>query len=79
MSIFDNKAALVCAAAAVGALLCTMPISVKRSATSGVMLSVDRAQAEIGRPATPGSVAGVHRRVERRAVRRCAAGVTCNY
>ena len=26
-----------------------------------------------------GSVAGVHRRVERRAVRRCAAGVTCPY
>jgi hypothetical protein len=79
MSIFHNTAALVCAAAAVGAVLCAMPISVKSSATSGVTLSVDRAQAEIGRPATPGSVAGVHRRAERRAVRRCAAGVTCNY
>lgn len=31
----------------------------------------------IGRPMSPGSVAGVHRRTERRAVRRCAAGVTC--
>ena len=31
----------------------------------------------IGRPATPMSVAGVHRRHVRRAVRRCAAGVTC--
>jgi hypothetical protein len=79
MSIFHKRAVLFFAAAAAGALLCAMPVSVKSSATSGVMLSVDRAQAEIGRPATPGSVAGVHRRVERRAVRRCAAGVTCNY
>jgi hypothetical protein len=31
----------------------------------------------IGRPMTPGSVAGVHRRTRRRAMRRCAAGVTC--
>lgn len=31
----------------------------------------------IGRPMTPGSIAGVHRRARRRAVRRCAAGVTC--
>ena len=77
MSIFHNKAALLCAATAAGAVLCAMPISVKSSPTSGVVLSVDRAQAEIGRPATAGSVAGVHRRAERREVRRCAAGVTC--
>jgi hypothetical protein len=31
----------------------------------------------IGRPMSPGSVAGVHRRHRRRAMRRCAAGVTC--
>jgi hypothetical protein len=31
----------------------------------------------IGRPMTPGSVAGVHRRTRARAMRRCAAGVTC--
>ena len=31
----------------------------------------------IGRPMTPMSIAGVHRRTVRRAVRRCAAGVTC--
>ena len=79
MSIFRNKAMLVGAATAVGAVLCAMPVSVKSSATSGVILSVDRAQAEVGRPLTPGSVAGVHRRSDRRAVRRCAAGVTCNY
>jgi hypothetical protein len=79
MSIFYNKAAQVFVAVAAGGLLCTVPVSFKSSATSAVMLSIDGAQAEIGRPATPGSVAGVHRRVERRAVRRCAAGVTCNY
>ena len=31
----------------------------------------------IGRPLSPMSIAGVHRRHVRRAVRRCAAGVTC--
>ena len=31
----------------------------------------------IGHPLSPGSIAGVHRRHERRAIRRCAAGVTC--
>jgi hypothetical protein len=31
----------------------------------------------IGRPMSPGSIAGVHRRTRRRAMRRCAAGVTC--
>jgi hypothetical protein len=54
-------------------VFCAMPISVERSAISGVVLSVDQAQARVGHPATPGSVAGVHRR----AARRCATGVTC--
>lgn len=31
----------------------------------------------IGRPLSPMSIAGVHRRHVRRAVRRCAVGVTC--
>ena len=31
----------------------------------------------IGRPMKPGSIAGRHRRHRRRAIRRCAAGVTC--
>lgn len=73
METFNKKAALMFAAAATGALICVMPISIERSATTGFTLSIDKAQAVIGRPATPGSVAGVHRR----AVRRCAAGVTC--
>ena len=31
----------------------------------------------VGRPMSPGSVAGVHRRHTRRTISRCAAGVTC--
>jgi hypothetical protein len=58
-------------------LLATLPVSVKWSAESNLSLSQDKAYAVVGRPATPGSVAGVHRRHSRRAVRRCAAGMTC--
>jgi len=79
MVTFNKKTALACAVAAVAAVLCALPMSVEPSKTSDIVLSVDQAQAEIGRPGTPGSVAGVHRRMARRAVRRCAAGVTCNY
>jgi hypothetical protein len=79
MATFYKKTALVCVVAAASAVACALPISVERSQTSGIVLSVDQARAEVGRPGTPGSVAGVHRRAERRAVRRCAAGVTCNY
>jgi hypothetical protein len=66
------------AATVIGAVIMSAsPMSVKLSAETALSLSQDKAIAEIGRPGTPGSVAGVHRRVERRAVRRCAAGVTC--
>jgi hypothetical protein len=34
------------------------------------LISIDRAEAVIGRPLTPGSVAGIHRRATRRAYRR---------
>ena len=44
------------------AVLCAVPISLH----SGLSLSVDKAQAVIGRPLTPGSIAGVHRRAYRR-------------
>jgi hypothetical protein len=49
----------------------------KWSAEQNLVVSQDRAFAEVGRPGTPGSVAGVARRTDRRAVRRCATGVTC--
>jgi hypothetical protein len=77
MAVIYKKARLLCAAAAGAMMFCTLPISVEHSATSVVALSVDQAQARIGHPATPASAAGVHRRTTRRAVRHCAAGVTC--
>src|SRR4026207_1516126 len=51
--------------------LCAAPISISlhQSQDKGLTLSVDKALARIGRPLTPGSVAGVHRRYERRAYR----------
>ena len=76
MSKFYQKAALICVAAATGAVLSAMPVSVERSANSGIALSVDQAQARVGNPASAVSVAGVNRR-HRRADRRCATGVTC--
>ena len=52
------------------AVLCAAPLSLNLFQDKGTSLSVDKAQARIGHPLTPGSVAGVHRRVERRAYRR---------
>ena len=52
------------------AVLFAASISLHLSQDKGMSLSVDKAQARIGHPLTPGSVAGVHRRVERRAYRR---------
>ena len=52
------------------ATLSVSPISLSWSPTQGVSVSQDKAYAVIGRPGTPGSVAGVARRQTRRAVRR---------
>jgi hypothetical protein len=60
-----------------GLLLATLPVSIQWSAEKNLSISQDKAYAVVGRPATPGSVAGAHRRHSRRAVRRCAAGMTC--
>ena len=51
------------------ALLAAVPFSLQFSQKS-VVVSVDSADARVGRPLTPGSVAGVNRRVHRRAYRR---------
>ena len=65
------KKLTVIGATLVGALmLCAAPISLHQSQDKGLTLSVDKARARVGHPLTPGSVAGVHRRVERRAYRR---------
>jgi hypothetical protein len=53
--------------AAVSTFACTALLSVGASEQHGVSLSVDSAQARVGRPLTPGSVAGVARRQNRRA------------
>jgi len=47
---------------------CGVSGSVGWSETGGLLLSVDSAQARVGRPLTPMSVAGVARRTTRRAV-----------
>ncbi len=60
------------------AMLCAAPISLHQSQDKGLSLAQDSAYARVGRPLTPGSVAGVARRTHRRAVRRCVAGV-CHY
>jgi hypothetical protein len=53
-----------------GAILLTAtPLSLQWS-QKNVVLSVDSADARVGRPLTAGSVAGVNRRVHRRAYRR---------
>jgi hypothetical protein len=72
-----RKLALVGATVMGAAVLSATPISVRWSGEKTPSLSEDKAFAVIGRPLTPGSVAGVHRRQTRRAVRRCAAGMTC--
>jgi hypothetical protein len=70
-------AALTGATVMGGLLLATLPVSIQGSAEKNLSVSQDKAYAVVGRPATPGSVAGAHRRHSRRAVRRCAAGMTC--
>ncbi|MHC2463868.1 hypothetical protein [Bradyrhizobium embrapense] len=52
---------------------CAMLLSFDRSEQSGVSISVQSAQARVGRPLTPVSVAGVARRQTRRAVYGTAA------
>ena len=59
------------------AILVVAPVSLKQPPDKGLSVVLNSAEARIGRPLTPGSVAGVNRRVHRRAYRRCAAGVTC--
>jgi hypothetical protein len=55
------------------ALLCAAPLSLNWSPAKTLSLSVDTADARVGRPLTPGSVAGVNRRVHRRAYYGAAA------
>ena len=54
---------------------CAALFSFSWSEQRGVSLSVESAQARVGRPLTPMSVAGVARRQDRRAYRYDAAGI----
>jgi hypothetical protein len=58
-----------------GALICATPVSLHWSIAKAPSISVDTADARVGRPATPMSVAGVNRRVHRRAYYGAAAAV----
>jgi hypothetical protein len=61
--------------AALGATMLSLtPVSLHLSPAGTVVVSVDKADARVGRPLTPGSVAGVHRRVHRRAYYGAAVG-----
>src|SRR5689334_4787392 len=64
---------------AAATIFCAVPLSLDWSPTKSPSLSVDTADARIGRPLTPGSVAGVNRRVHRRAYRRGAYGTGAYY
>jgi hypothetical protein len=64
----------------VGALVvCAAPVSFHWLPAKTPSLSLDKADARVGRPLTPGSVAGVNRRVHRRAYRRGYYGAHCGY
>jgi len=57
---------------AAAALFAAMPLSLHFTETMP-SLAIDQAQARVGHPLTPGSVAGVNRRVNRRAYYGAAA------
>ncbi|MGN6750894.1 MAG: hypothetical protein ACTHJS_20145 [Xanthobacteraceae bacterium] len=60
-------------------LLCSTPITVDWSPAKIPSFSIDTADARVGRPATPMSVAGVNRRVHRRAYYGAAAAGAAGY
>jgi hypothetical protein len=62
------------AALAASSFACAAMLSLSWSGQGGISLSVESAQARVGRPLTPVSVAGVARRHTRRAV--YGAGIT---
>lgn len=68
------KSRLAKIAIAATTFACGMLLSVEWSAQHGVSLSIESAQARVGRPGTPLSVAGVARRQYRRATYGYGAG-----
>ncbi|MGY3347403.1 hypothetical protein ACVIIW_000711 [Bradyrhizobium sp. USDA 4449] len=64
---------------ATAAVLAVVPLSPRYSPLTVLSVSVDRAEARVGRPLTPMSVAGVNRRVHRRAYYGAAAAGAAAY
>ena len=58
---------------AAASIFVAAPLSLQPSSTSHLTVSLERAEARVGRPLTPTSVAGVNRRVHRRAYYGAAA------
>ena len=69
-----SKVVTVGATAVFACILCATPLSLRFSPEGIVSLSEGTASAVIGRPLTPMSVSGVHRRAERRAYRQSYSG-----
>ncbi|MBR0707122.1 hypothetical protein [Bradyrhizobium liaoningense] len=60
-------------------LFTATPLSFRYSPVDALTVSADTAEARVGRPLTPGSVAGVNRRVHRRAYYGAAAAGAAAY
>lgn len=69
---------IACTAVAIS-MLCAAPISVHWTSKTAPALAFDTADARIGRPLTPMSVAGVNRRMHRRAYRAYSYGHPYTY
>lgn len=65
-----EKRTILLATALTATVLAAAPISLTWSPTKTLSPSLDTASARIGHPLSPGSIAGVHRRVYRRNARR---------
>jgi len=63
----SKEIVLICATAS---MLSVTPYSIGASNNAGIGIAAEQAQARLGRPLTPGSVAGVARRTTRRTVAR---------
>ncbi len=68
-----KKTILLGATIGAALLLAAAPFSLQWSPAKTLSLSLDKADARLGRPLTPMSAAGVHRRVHRRAYYGAAA------
>src|SRR5262249_31165000 len=79
LEVAMSKVITVGATALFACVLCATPLSLRLLPEGNVSLSEDSASARIGRPLTATSVAGVNRRVHRRAYRRGYYGTSAYY